>query len=330
MFHNKYLKTRHLFLLSLVAMAPSSVFSFAQAGELPAALVQLGDGQYFSKTALIVDKSKRLLTVWSKTTGGIAKVTEYPSDLGRKEGPKVSSGDYKTPEGIYFLMNMMEGSNLDFSQYGKKAFTTNYPNLFDQMEGKTGNGIWLHAVPDTVSLQRGSRGCVVLRNDAIADISQYIKLGATPIIILDSMAMVPEETSKTTSQALHKIFEDWRVAWESKNLDKYIEYYDEGFKSLGMTKNKWRAYKDNLNQKYQKIAVHFSEPVIYRSKGKVVIRALQGYNSDQHTDFGEKILYLVEKADNQFKIVGEEWAAVENAEGLQATLQTTRASAAAN
>lgn len=326
MFYEKNLNLKHVALVLLLSMQASMSYG----GEIPAALVQLGDGNYFSKTALIVDKSKRLLTVWQKTDAGIAKVTEYPSDLGRKEGPKSSQGDYKTPEGIYFLMTMMEGPALAFKDYGVRAFTTNYPNLFDQREGKTGAGIWLHAVPDTVSLQRGSRGCVVLRNDAIKDISQYIKLTATPIIILDSMRMVSEDESKVSTFHLKKLFEDWRMSWENKNLESYISYYDDEFKSLGMSKDKWKAFKEGLNQKYQKIAVHFSEPVIYRSKGKVVIRALQGYNSDQHTDFGEKILYLVERPNNEFKIIGEEWAPVTNSEALQATLQTSRSAAAAN
>lgn len=315
-------------IITFLAFALKSTLSFA--GESPAALIKLGDGKYYSSTAIVVDKSKRKLTVWSKLQNEIHQIAEFPSDLGKNEGDKISRGDYKTPEGVYFLEKLLEGPGLSFTEYGVRAFTTNYPNLFDKRDGKTGDGIWLHAIPDTVSLERGSRGCVVVRNDAILEISKFVKLGSTPIIIADSVSLLNDQEKQRFSSSVESTISAWKAAWESKNIDNYIAYYDENFEALGMTKDKWRQYKLNLNEKYQKISVNFSEPVIYRHGNKIVVRALQRYDSDRHQDFGEKIIYMVERGNNELKIVGEEWAPIQNSEALQATLLNLKQTASAN
>ena len=153
-------------------------------GLIPSSLIHLGNGAYFSDYGLVVNKKARVLTVWKNENGKIQKIKEYPSDIGKNAGVKVARDDAKTPEGIYFFQKMIEGRALDSSQYGKRAFTTNYPNLFDLREGKTGAGIWLHAIPETKTLQRGSRGCVVVRNESILDVSPFIQLHTTPFVIL--------------------------------------------------------------------------------------------------------------------------------------------------
>jgi murein L,D-transpeptidase YafK len=175
------------------------------------------------------------------------------------------------------------------------------------MDGKTGNGIWLHAVPDKVPLTRGSRGCVVVRNNVIQDLTQYIRLGRTPIIIQDKEDLTAQNELKSASNELSTVIDAWKTAWEKKDLDAYIAKYGEEFEWNKMNRDKYREFKAGLNEKYKSIAVKISRPLIFAYKGRAIARFLQEYTSDQHSDFGEKVLYL-RRGKNGYQIVGEIWS----------------------
>lgn len=277
------------------------------AATVPAALVSLGVGSsYYSPHAFVVDKKARTITVWIQDAGGYRQVAQHPADLGKNDGDKKARGDHRTPEGAYFLLEQLDGPSLDFSQYGKRAFTTNYPNFFDRRDGKTGSGIWLHAVPDHTPLTRGSRGCVVVRNDVILDLTQYVRLNRTPILIEKEIEMVPAEELKKEADLLIRTLDAWRAAWAAKDIESYISHYGADFKAMNMNREQWKRYKSSLNEKYQQLNIKITRPLILRYKDRFVARFLQEYQSDQHADFGEKVLYLRKTADG-LKIVGEDW-----------------------
>ncbi len=320
---SRLLLKKNLIALSLCSTASAGLFvSVLNAAEsvkavaapadaqapVPAGLVQLPPAsQYYSPYAFVVDKANRQLSVWHQTGNGLKEVASFTADLGKNAGDKRGEGDRKTPEGIYFLLDRLEGNSLDFKLYGKRAFTTDYPNFFDRSEGKTGSGIWLHAVPDDVPLTRGSRGCVVVRNDVILDLTKYVTLKRTPILIQSTTERLPAaELNKITSD-LNQWVESWRAAWESKNIDSYIGFYGEGFKSMNMSKNQWKRYKQNLNSLYKEIQVKISRPAILADRNRAIVRFLQEYTSDKKSDFGEKVLYLKREGDG-YRIVGEQWA----------------------
>ncbi|HVK61986.1 MAG TPA: L,D-transpeptidase family protein [Bdellovibrionales bacterium] len=289
--------------------APAKPDAASQIDTVPAGLVQLPpNSRYYSPFAFVVNKSARTLAVWHQTGKGLTRVAEFPADLGAGSGDKKFEGDKKTPEGIYFLLEMLEGNKIDFKLYGKRAFTTDYPNYFDRREGKTGSGIWLHSVPDNVPLTRGSRGCVVVRNDVIVGLDQYIRLGRTPILIQNSTeTLTPPQATKLNAE-LATWLNNWKSAWEAKNIDAYISAYGDEFHSMDMNMNReqWKTYKTNLNSQYKTITVRLSKPAILADRDRVIVRFLQEYTSDQHADFGEKVLF-VKRTGDQFKIVGEQW-----------------------
>jgi murein L,D-transpeptidase YafK len=268
-------------------------------------------GNYYAPYIFIVDKSDRSLEVWrqSRPTAKsfeIKRVEGFPADLGKNAGDKVTEGDHKTPEGIYFFLDKLEGANLDFKLYGNRAYTTNYPNLFDVIDGKTGSGIWLHAVPDEVPLTRGSRGCVVVRNDVVVSLDPYIQLGKTPIVISDRIEARPFKDFQAEQSRLTGWLEAWRAAWTSKDIDAYMNFYDDNFRSAEMGKSDWRNYKQRLNKQYKAIDVRLSEPLGVEHRGRAIVRFVQNYSSDQLNDTGEKTLHLVSR-NGAWKILSEEW-----------------------
>lgn len=284
------------------------------AGSVPASVIAIPkNSDYYRPYVFVVDKSARSLEIWKFDDAKdgrrkLVKSESHPADLGKNLGPKVAEGDHKTPEGIYFLLDRLDGAAIDFKQYGSRAYTTNYPNYFDALDGKTGSGIWLHAVPDDVPLTRGSRGCVVVRNSVIGTLDPYIQLGKTPIVISDKIEPRTADEMEAEQTRLTTWLNRWTTAWSGKSIDQYMAFYDQDFKSLGLDKNGWRQYKDRLNKQYRKISVQISQPLAIEHRGRAIVRFVQNYSSDQLSDLGEKTLHLI-KRDGDWKILNEEWRA---------------------
>lgn len=277
------------------------------AGMLPSALLALSvEGDTFPRRAFLVDKSRRTLTVWEGQGKSMKLLCAYPTDIGQKTGDKLVQGDLRTPEGIYFFQTTMDGYKVDFNQYGSRIFTLDYPNYFDNLEKKTGNGIWLHSIPETKSLLRGSRGCVVVRNNVLAELAKYIDLKQTPIVIVGEVQYLPEEKWLAEQASMKSWLEAWRTAWSGKDLDHYMSKYSEKFRSNGMNKNQWRRYKSNLATNYSFIEVALNDVQIFSIGPKLVFRFMQNYKSDKKADAGVKVLYMLKEGE-KYEIVGENW-----------------------
>ncbi|OFZ12430.1 MAG: hypothetical protein A2Z20_06705 [Bdellovibrionales bacterium RBG_16_40_8] len=287
------------------AQEPDPAANTPESGMVPDNFVWMGVRQ--PSHVLIADKEKRTLTVWSHIQDMAVFVGAFPMDIGKNNGDKFIAGDARTPEGIYFFQDKLEGDQINFDEYGRRAFTLDYPNFFDSLAGKTGHGIWLHAVPETVSLKRGSRGCVVVRNEIIDKLTPMISLKNTPLLILNKVNYVKPEKLQESSKSVISWLEGWRSSWESKNIESYMAYYNNKFKAMKMGKDKWRNYKSGLNQKYSYIKVGVRDPLIISRNNELVLRFIQEYESDGLKDTGEKTLYVKKDSSNQYEIITEYW-----------------------
>ncbi|MCB0363063.1 MAG: hypothetical protein KDD35_10085, partial [Bdellovibrionales bacterium] len=144
----------------------------------------------------------------------------------------------------------------------------------------------------------------------IQKVSELITLKQTPIIIEEQVSYVSPDSHVNQLNQISSWLENWRKSWETKDIDAYIEHYDQQFKSLGMNRSLWKSYKENLNTRYQFIQVQTQDPLILVHNNEAVIKFMQHYQSDLKSDYGEKTLYLKKDASGEFKIVGEEWSAV--------------------
>jgi len=288
---------------------------------LPSDLLQISGTDAFGKYVFLVDKTERHLSVYERKGETIERILEFPSDIGKDSGNKSKRDDHRTPEGIYFFEKKLAQPEIPFNLYGNMAFTTDYPNIFDRRESKTGSGIWLHAIPDTVPLTRGSRGCVVVRNEVIAKLKEYIKLRETPILIFDKVNYVAKEEHDKRRLALNEFLEGWRKSWQSQNIDDYMKFYDGKFTAPGFTFDSWKKHKNRLKSQYQFIKVELSQPFLLLHKDQLIVKTFQRYESNGHTDFGVKTLYAL-KTESGYKIIREEWTQVK--ENLAATAQASQ------
>ncbi|MEW6410082.1 MAG: L,D-transpeptidase family protein [Nitrospirota bacterium] len=270
----------------------------------PSSIIKVSTKEY--PFVIVVEKSTNRLLLYKVDNDIPLLLKVYDSATGEGGGDKQKSGDKRTPEGIYFTTGVMGRSELD-KQYGIMALPLNYPNPVDRLEGKSGNGIWIHATfKPSVSDYGYSKGCVVLSNADIINIGQYVRIEETPVIIFDRISHISTNKKKRMADILTNIIMDWKRTWENKELDRYMAYYSMVFRSDGKDWNAWREHKRRLNEQYRKISVSIDALNIFTYNGIAVVSFKQIYNSDKFSSDGFKRLYLRKEKDD-WKIISEEF-----------------------
>lgn len=297
------------FFLIVLLFASSVYAQTPEAIKRPAEVLNLSPEQLIQTNALLADKTSRQLYMMQLSNFNLGQTDSvFDIDIGKNGGNKTKRDDKKTPEGIYVLQQKKTPPEIPFDLYGTMAFTTNYPNVFDKFENKTGSGIWLHSIPDNVALNRGSKGCVVLRNDAIKKVENHISLNKTLLIINNQIHwLTSDEHDKKKNEALAWL-KGWKDLWEKQDIDTYIQNYSEQFSDPTFNKKTWYKHKMNLKEKYKFVKIGISEPNVFNLKDQYLFQFVQDYESDGHKDKGIKNLYVIQE-NGKFKILREEWAA---------------------
>lgn len=288
----------------VAAFAQEAVAS--QTVKLPNEILQISDDPEIKSSIMIADKTERKLYFFESEETLTAPLS-YEIDIGKKDGAKTKRNDKKTPEGIYLLQKKMTQPEIPFDQYGSLAFTTDYPNVFDKFENKTGDGIWLHSVPDKVPLNRGSKGCVVLRNDNIQKLSDLISLNKSHLIINAKTDWVDSGVHTAKKNKVVAWLATWKDYWQKQDLENYSKMYSDEFSAPSFNKKSWLKHKEKLKGIYSTITIDFSKPSIFHTKNQYLIKFVQNYSSDMHQDKGIKTLYVIENGGD-LQILREEWS----------------------
>ncbi len=282
---------------------------------LPAPLLLLDD--QFTRHAVVVEKNSHTLFVYKNENGLPKLVTTHAAATGKFPGNKTNEGDRKTPEGVYFISDFFDRPQLDsrygeYSKiYGIGAFDLSYPNLMDRRAGKTGSNIWLHATDDNSRIEKGldSRGCVVLSDENLKGVSQYLDLGNTPIIITQDLHFLSRKSFLKNRSIIKDLITGWVSAWESKDLSSYLSFYDQ--KRFRDPKkgsySSFRAYKRRVFKNSDNPEIKMENLSILADDDYIVVQMTQNYKSNLVDDTGKKILYLKRNAAYDWKIVAEQF-----------------------
>ena len=175
---------------------------------------------------LLVEKATQTLFVYAYEDRP-REVARFSCSTGKASGRKEVSGDAKTPEGVYFFVEVHEKNRLS-PIYGIRAFPMDYPNLMDRIAGRTGSAIWLHGTNKPLK-DRDSNGCVTMENDDLDRVTEYITLNRTPIIVVDRIEMVPPESNRTRGAAALSLVADWTRALAGGTYHDYVGFYHPDF-----------------------------------------------------------------------------------------------------
>jgi murein L,D-transpeptidase YafK len=256
---------------------------------------------------MVVNKAEQLLFVYRHDgQGNIWLDRILPCSTGMIQGDKLIRGDKKTPEGYYIFRQKLLPYELP-DIYGILAYPMDYPNFWDRKIGRGGDGIWAHGINKPL-VDFDSNGCIEIQNHDIAALENEIKLHETPILVYDQVEFASKEDLKKEAEDINNFVETWRQAWSTKDIPKYITYYDTDFYNTDeLSYTGWIDRKTRVAAGYKKINIDISDLRIYRHRDTVVVSFTQDYQGDNSfRSLGYKRLYLKGQLGS-WRIVAEEY-----------------------
>ena len=283
---------------------------------LPGALLQVEN--FFLHHILVAEKSSHKLYLFKNESGKPELIKTFQMATGKKSGNKLLQGDSRTPEGVYKFIDFISQEEL-LKRYGKEgeiygvgAFVMNYPNPYDSTQGKTGGGIWLHSTNDETRIEKGldSRGCIVASNTDLKEISKYLELNKTHVIVVQELTFLPESQWQKNRNVINSSIEGWLKAWREEDLDSYMSYYDSIHFNSNVNGNfkGFKNYKKAVFSNPGKPNINIRNISIIKSKDYLIAIFLQEYISGKINDTGVKTLYFRQDENYDWKIFAEDWS----------------------
>ena len=225
---------------------------------------------------------------------------------GKQAGDKQREGDNKTPEGIYFALPHIEADQLLTSKYGRRAIPLNFPNPIDQLENKTGYGIWLHGAGDDsrIADAKATEGCVAFYNADILRLKSWIRPHQSLVVIARDLDLVNQQKERWEVNDLTR---QWLEAWQSQDLDRYMSFYSRDFSQGKRDRNTFRRYKERLFRSYRSIKIRNSGLWVLTHPKYAVSFMNQDFRGGRRFhSLGRKILYWI-REQNSWKIIAEKF-----------------------
>lgn len=254
--------------------------------------------------ALLVDKSAQQLMVYESHGDVIRKKLSLRCSTGEVSGPKERSGDKKTPEGIYFIINRFTAKDLT-PVYGTRAFPLDYPNLIDDMAGRSGYSIWIHGT-DKPLKDRNSNGCITLENSTIERIEKYIVLNRTPVIIVGNLVFQDIDTFKNNKEQIFNFLTHWNRALETGSRQDFIKFYKpSALSGVSVWWQDWKKANKALEATGTPLSVAMKQIAVYRHRDIYLALFDQTLESGgRQISAGTRKLFL-KSVNGQFLIVGD-------------------------
>jgi murein L,D-transpeptidase YafK len=145
---------------------------------------------------LLVEKKYQKLKLYEQGAS-LRLVKEYTCATGENIGNKRTSGDSRTPEGVYFITEIYEDKKI--TVFGSRAYHLDYPNVFDSHSGRLGDGIFIHGTNKKLT-PNSTNGCITLDNRDLDELAPYLSVASLPVIILDA----DNEATLSNSLSLEK------------------------------------------------------------------------------------------------------------------------------
>ncbi|MDD5160346.1 MAG: L,D-transpeptidase family protein [Sulfuricurvum sp.] len=229
----------------------------------------------------------------------------YGAFTGKNPGDKLSEGDLRTPVGIYTLTEKKK--NVD-PFYGPMAFVTSYPNLYDRIRGKNGDGIWVHGVPISGTRDPFTHGCIAINNNDLVQLDQTINPSNTLLIIDSSLK---QWTNPAAYSAILAALYQWKYTWSYNDIEGYLSYYDPAFKRFdGMNYEQFKRYKERVFAKNEAKSITFHDlniiPYPGEKRNLFWVTFNQNYVSESYQYKGEKSLLIRLNNDQSISILTEE------------------------
>lgn len=223
---NSFFRISVVFFLFLLLFPGNSVSAISHRSEnVPDSIISLSSGYVF-----VVDKQYQKIYAFKKN-GTFSKVFEAPCSTGKNQGAKQSSGDAKTPNGIFFATKVLHNPGPP-EVYGTLAFPLDYPNLSDRRAGRNGNNIWIHGTTKPLTPLQ-SNGCVVLLDSDLHRLTDLIYFNKTPVIIQESINWISQSQTPQFKEELEQILTLWNKSFIAGDMKSFDALYLPGTEVKG-------------------------------------------------------------------------------------------------
>ena len=262
-----------------------------------AAKPAVADSTSPERDVVLLTVDKKTMRAELKTLPQDAKLSRsirtYRIAIGKQDGDKERTGDNKTPEGIYFTMDSFDTAqrSLPTEKYGPKAIPLNFPNPMDQAAGKTGHGIWLHGAGNDQRIEesKATEGCVAFYNSDVPTLERWLKPHQGIVVIAKDVAGV---NTPDDMKAVQEATLAWAKAWDSRNLDQYIDNYSPNFSFKSGKRDAYRNYKKSVFAGYKSMSVKFTNiRVITHPKYALSVMNQDFRGDNRFASVGRKVLY---------------------------------------
>lgn len=256
---------------------------------LPRQILQLAPNQ---KYALLADTSRARLYLFENVDGEPRLKADFYMTIGKNGADKRKEGDKRTPMGVYRIVQQLPRAGLA-NLYGDGAFPLDYPNEWDQAQKRGGHGIWLHGVPSNTYSRppRSSDGCVVVANPDLKELSRWITVGVTPVIITDRTDWVSRDTWEQSRDELLAQMRTWASDWESRDPEQFLSHYSDAMTAGG--NSTWASSKRRniLNKEWIRLNLSDVSLFLYPGGEMAYTEFTQNYSSNTLSSVSSKRIY---------------------------------------
>ncbi|MGI9271109.1 MAG: L,D-transpeptidase family protein [Woeseiaceae bacterium] len=226
--------------VTLIFLLPIG-FASAQDVGLPAYILELPDSV---ATVLIAEADTATLHNFRNDEAGLQPAYGQRMSIGRRGVGKRVSGDRRTPLGIYFVVDELDTTSMH-EKYGPAAFPLDYPNTWDNVNDRTGSGIWIHGVVPGSGLrpELDTDGCIALPNDALLELASQLMPLQTPVLVTRKMQLASREEIEQQRGELMAVLKQWERSYRDGDWHQYLSLYAEDFSHRGMNLQEWSTYR---------------------------------------------------------------------------------------
>ncbi len=287
-------------LLPILAVAEDSA-------SWPGYVLELPEGV---TTVLIAETDTSSLHRFSVQDHGLEPEGTVYMSVGQNGVGKERAWDRRTPLGIYFINDRLDTSRMH-EKYGPLALPLDYPNVWDRVSERSGDGIWIHGVTPGSGRRPAldTDGCIALPNAELLELAAYVELYSTPVVITRRIKRIDPKSRDGLRAELRAQLDAWAASFRDGNWQTYLALYASEFEYRGLNREQWSAYRVQSSAtrplrdyRIDDIAL-LADP---EAEGLFLSRFRQTIESEQGSIVTTKRLYWRRAEDGMFRIVAED------------------------
>lgn len=294
-----------LFIL-LLSLAVAPAFAGTD-GRRPAYLLEV---PVSAGTVLIAETNTSTLHYFSAGDDGAEQQGGSYMSIGLKGAGKQRAWDRKTPLGIYFVTEQLDTSKLH-EKYGPTAFPLDYPNIWDRLNRRSGDGIWLHGVTPNSGRRPplDTDGCIALPNEELLALEPRLEPLSTPVLITRAIEWASDEQLAAMRAELRGQLDAWSTSYSAGDLHRYLSLYADDFTYRGMDREQWNAFRMQSIARAPPREVELDDVFLLadpEEQGLYLARFLQTITYDDRSVATVKRLYWRRTSEGELRIVAED------------------------